>query len=91
MFAELRAGVRRLIDGGADLIRGTQDSALVTADGHGRYGEMGARGFVFSGGTGAAGTTIVAANNTPVAAAAASILSLYNPIGSGVDCESKSH
>lgn len=87
MLAEIRAGIRRLLDGSADVARGTQDSALVTADGHGRYGELAARGAMFSGGTGFAGTTIVAANVTPIGAAAATILSLYNPIGSGVDVE----
>jgi hypothetical protein len=47
--------------------------------------EAAQRGKVFSAMTAPGGTTIVAGNVSPVGAAAATILSIYNPVGSGVN------
>jgi len=59
--------------------------ALVTQDAHGRYREAASRGNIFAVSTTLLGTTVVAANNSPIAAAAASILSIYNPLNSGIN------
>ncbi len=69
-----------------DFAMGPQGETL-SMDGHGKYYELARRGQVFSVSTAVAGTTIVAANNSPIAANAASILSLYNPIDSGYNLE----
>lgn len=61
--------------------------ALVTANSRGNYAEAASRGQIFSGMTAIAGTTIVAANNSPIAAAAASAFSLWNPMNSGKNLE----
>lgn len=79
-----RAGVQ---DGTEGTIRGARGGELVVTDGRGRYAELAARGQVWSGTSAVIGTTVVAANVNPVAAAAATILSLYNPAGSNTDVE----
>jgi len=72
-------------DGSQTLIRQGRDSETIVADYVARFAEATRRRKTFSGTTAIAGTTIVAANNHPIAAAAASAISLYNPLGSGVD------
>src|SRR6266404_3206155 len=72
-------------DGTQPLLRQGRDDEIITADYVGRFSEATRRRKTFSGTTAIAGTTIVAANNHPIAAAAASAISLYNPLGSGVD------
>lgn len=72
-------------DGASPNIRQGRDGEIVSADSIARFAEATRRRKTFSGMTGAGGTTIVAANNSPIAAAAATILSLYNPGNSGVD------
>lgn len=74
-------------DGNEEALRAGRDGGLVVNEGRPRFAEYAARGLVFAGMTAVAGTTVVAANNSPIAAAAATVLSLYNPIGSGVDLE----
>jgi len=77
-----------LSDGASNIaIRLDRTASQVVADGRPRYAELAARGQVFAFGTALAGTTIVAANNAPIAAAAASILTLFNPQGSGFNYE----
>jgi hypothetical protein len=60
-------------------------AAVVAQQCHGKYYEAVSRGKVFSVGTAQAGTTVVAANAAPPAAAGATILSVYNPSGSNVN------
>lgn len=85
--AEGRAGLRVLSDGAQDFFRQGREGALIVNDGAARYGEATSRNTVFTITTAAAGTTVVAANASPVAAGGATILSLYNPIGSGKNLE----
>jgi hypothetical protein len=59
--------------------------SLVVTEAHGRYTEASRRGKLYSIGTGFLGTTAAAAHLNPVAAAAATLLTLYNPKGSGVE------
>jgi hypothetical protein len=74
-------------DGVEEAIRLGKDCSAVVSHGNGRYYEPTSRGKVYTAMTSAAGTTIVAANVTPVAAAAATILSIYNPLNSGVNAQ----
>lgn len=60
---------------------------LIVTDFRGRWAEAASRGRLFAGFTVLTGTTIVAGNVAPPAAAAATVLSLFNPEGSGVDAE----
>jgi len=59
----------------------------LNADFRARFAAMAAKNMVFSTSTATAGTTIVAANVAPPAAAAATFLSLYNPVGNTYDFE----
>lgn len=80
------AGVALRSDGsGYTGLRVSKTGALVTTPEGGSYYETTSRGKVFTCSTALTGTTVVAANNSGVAAAAATILSLYNPLGSGVN------
>lgn len=72
-------------DGAQTLLRQGRDAEVITADALARFSEGTRRRKTFSGTTAIAGTTIVAANNHPIAAAAATMISLHNPLGSGVD------
>lgn len=67
--------------------RANEDSALVTCDGRGRFAELGVRNQAFSVTTALTGTTVVAGNVAPPAAGAATILTILNPIGSGINLE----
>ena len=71
-------------NGGSGLRASRNGGLVVTPEATALY-EGASRGTVFSCSTALTGTTVVAANNSGVAAAAATILSLYNPIGSGVN------
>lgn len=53
----------------------------------GKYAEQAARGLIMAVSTAVTGTTVAAGNVAPPAAAAATVLSLYNPMNSGVDLE----
>lgn len=67
--------------------RATKNGATVVADAGGQFGEATSRGEVFTVMGAVVGTTIVAAHVSPIAGAAATPLSLYNPIGSGKNLE----
>lgn len=67
--------------------RTSRQSDLVVTDGHSRWYEQTSRGQVFNVFTTLGGTTIVAGNVAPPAAAAATVLSILNPVGSGVNLE----
>lgn len=80
-----QAGPRIAQDGGITELRTGRMSELVTTNAHGKYYEAVSRGNVYTISTALAGTTNVAGNVAPPAAAAATILSLYNPLGSGIN------
>ena len=71
-------------NGGSGL-RASRNGGLVVSPEAPALYEGASRGVIFSCSTALTGTTVVAANNSGVAAAAATILSLYNPLGSGVN------
>jgi uncharacterized protein (UPF0548 family) len=68
-----------------DTFRVSETGALVVTDGRSRFSEPTTRNQVFSVTTALAGTTVVAANVAPPAAGAATVLSILNPLGSGVN------
>ncbi len=76
-----------------DAFRASEDSALVISDGHSRWYESTSRGLIYTATTIFTGTTLVAGNmcddinNVGPAAAAATVLTLLNPVGSGVNLE----
>jgi len=76
---EGQAGPRQVADGSMTELRQGRTGELCWSPCHGSMAEAAVRGKLFSGGTVATGTTIVAGNVSPVGAAAASILSIYNP------------
>jgi len=82
---EGKVGPRTATDSNTNPLRLDTSSGLVVSQGRGLHYEAASRKRVFSISTAAAGTTVVAANVNPVAAAAATILTAYNPIGSGVN------
>ncbi len=67
--------------------RVNRDSALVTADGHARWYEQSSRGQVYAVFTALTGTVLAAANNAPPGAGSATVLTILNPVGSGVNLE----
>ena len=72
-------------DGSANLqLRKGRTNASVVTDAHGRFHEASSRAKILSMSNGFAGVTSAAAWLTPVAAAAATCLTLYNPSNSGV-------
>lgn len=71
----------------SDRLRVGQSRELIVSDYRGRFAEAAARGELFDAITALVGTTIVAGNVAPPAAAAATVLSVFNPEGSGVDLE----
>jgi len=85
--AETIAGDANRADGTQGTMRAGREGQLIQSDLTGRFFEATRLGQVFTVSTAPAGTTIVAANNTPVAAAAATILTLYNPPSSGKNLE----
>lgn len=80
---EGRAGSTNVSDGTTGAIRLTRESALVVGNANGFYAEAARRGRVFVASTPLAGITAAAAHLSPVAAAAATLLSLHNPPSSG--------
>jgi hypothetical protein len=68
-------------------LRVSRDGALVISDGHGFLYEAASRGTVYAVSTALTGTTVVADNVAPPAAGVATVLSLLNPVGSGVTLE----
>src|ERR1041384_3537743 len=80
-----QVGPRTMQDGGAADLRQSRTGDLVVCHGHGRFYEPSSRGSMFAVSTVNTGTTVVTANASPVGAAAASLLSLYNPTGSGIN------
>jgi hypothetical protein len=88
MTIETFVGPRTLSDGrGEGRFRTDQLASLVITDSHGRWYELASRGRVFSCHTAVTGATIAAGHVAPPAAAAATTLTLSNPVGSGVNLE----
>lgn len=85
--SEGKVGLFAAGDSTQNLLRQGREGALIVNDGAARYGEATSRGTVFTVSTAAAGTTVVAANASPVASGGATILTLYNPPGSGKNLE----
>ncbi len=67
--------------------RVTRDSALIISDGHARWYEQGSRGQIYSVITTQQGNVLVPDNTAPPAAGAITVLSILNPVGSGVNLE----
>ncbi len=67
--------------------RASKENAQVVQPAGGQFGEATSRGQVFTIMGAVVGTTIVAAHVSPIAGAAATPLSLYNPSGSGKNLE----
>lgn len=82
-----QVGPRILVDGGYSELRLGYESQLMTADARARYTEMAQRGQVWSVENALTGSTIVSGNVAPPAAAAAVLLGILNPVGSGVNLE----
>lgn len=84
-IAEGRGGQQVVADGSQSTLRLDRNNALVQTQAHGSYTEPTRRGTVFVASTPLAGITAAAAHLSPVAAGAATLLSLYNPSSSGVE------
>lgn len=70
---------------GSQGLRSGRENELIMSELHGRYYEKTSRGGVFASGWNA--VTIAATHNSPLTAGTGTpIWSLYNPIGSGVNC-----
>lgn len=85
MILEGQVGPRVTADGSSTELRQSRLGSLVIQQAHSKYYEAASRSKIFTITTAQAGTTIVGANAAPPAAAAATILSLYNPIGSSIN------
>lgn len=72
---------------GAGQQRTDRTNAAVSTQGHGKYAEQTSRGTVYCLATANTGATVAAGHVAPPAAAAATTLTLSNPVGSGVDFE----
>ena len=81
-------GERNVADGkGTGGHRQAKDGSLVASMSHGKYYEQTSRGHVFAVSGALTGTTIAAGHVAPPAAGAATMLSVLNPLGSGVNLE----
>lgn len=81
-------GTRNSADGrGQDDLRQGRDGSLVVSQSHGPYYEQASRGALFTVSGALTGTTIAAGHVAPPAAGAATLLSILNPNGSGVNLE----
>lgn len=87
MISEGRVGELPGADGSPQAMRLDPLGSATVADARARYAELCRRGRVFATQTAVVGTTVVAGNVSPIAAAAASVLSVYNPADSGVVLE----
>jgi len=85
MIIEGQVGPRIVQDGGNTELRLSRMGSAVVQPAHSKYYEAASRAKLFTISTATAGTTIVSANAAPPAAAAATILSLYNPFGSNIN------
>lgn len=74
-------------DGAGESVRQGRDASLVVSQSHGRHYEQASRGQLFAISGALAGTTIAAGHVAPPAAAAATLLSILNPPGSGYNLE----
>lgn len=83
MIIEGRVGPVGGTDGTSGTVRTDPSGALAVQQVHGAYAEASRRGAIFVASTPLAGITAAAAHLSPVAAAAATLLSLYNPNNSG--------
>lgn len=72
---------------GQGRLRQGRDGSEIVSQGHYPLYEQTSRGRLFAVGTALTGTTIVAGNVAPPGAAAATVLSIYNPTGSGFNLE----
>ncbi len=70
---------------GLGRLRQDKSSSLAVVQGNAQYHEMASRGLVYSLQTATTGATIAAGHVAPPAAAAATLLTLSNPAGSGVN------
>jgi hypothetical protein len=87
MIIETRTGKGFGSKGTTNPARASNDLSITVAESRGRFAEGAINQELFQGFTAAAGSTVAAANISPVAAAAASLISLYNPISSGITAE----
>ena len=81
---EGQVGPRYVADGANTELRLGRNGELVCADAHGRYYEAGYRGKLFSASTAVAGVTLISEMASLVAANKQTVLSVYNPVQSGV-------
>lgn len=82
-----KVGPSNTADGKGSELRQAKDGGLVVSQSHGKFYEQASRGTVFAVSGALTGTTIAAGHVAPPAAAAATTLSLLNPLGSGVNFE----
>jgi hypothetical protein len=82
-----QVGPRLVADGSNTEVRQIRDGGLAVADTHGRYAELTSRGQVYSVFTPLSGALMIAAYAAPPAAGAAVLLTVLNPLGSGVNFE----
>jgi hypothetical protein len=80
-------GPRNVADGEGGDLRQARDGGLVVSQSHGKHYEQTSRGNTFAVSGALTGTTIAAGHVAPPAAAAATTLSLLNPVGSGKNLE----
>jgi hypothetical protein len=86
MILEGRVGDSTLFaDGNVATLRQDRRAALVTTYGHGNCYEAAANKRMFTVATASVGVSVVVGNVAPPAAGAATLLSIYNPTGSGVN------
>lgn len=90
-FNDLETFVGPLYQGstgrGVGRLRQGSLSELIVSNGRGKYAELASRGALFSLFTANTGATVAAGHVAPPAAAAATTLTLSNPVGSGVNFE----
>jgi hypothetical protein len=82
-----RVGPSNTADGKGGELQQDRNGALVVTGSRGAYAEAASRGNVFAVSGALTGTTIAAGHVAPPAAAAATLLSILNPLGSGVNLE----
>lgn len=89
VYPKQSVGPRTVVGDSVAFRAGTRGQSIVGLDSQGAYYELASRGMLFSGGTAAAGMTVitgVGGSISPLAAAPTNpILMLINPVGSGVN------
>jgi hypothetical protein len=84
---DTKVGPSNTSDGKGGSIRQARDGGLVISQSHGQYYEQSSRGTLFCVSGALTGTTIAAGHVAPPAAAAATLLSILNPLGSNNNLE----